>query len=287
MHRTKEKKVLGEFDSIILQNMSHNLPLFCAPAWPSYHVIENHLLADLAWKRDERPECAVCYQDKFFVSYPLAHCIKVFDKTGVHLCDTGCMGSNDGEFSRPLGLLVDKYNQLVVCDGNNRRLQLFSLSGTFLSKLQGKYFNSSKPCYAAINNDNLFVADSWGDRIFCFSFGVLGKYSDKLSFVENTFLWVLYYISMNIEHMVIPGISSRVLVFHEKSVCRVMFWLISDRKLSCDKRRFNTIGCILHHYKKHESMRFEHDHYSRLWSVASRRGRSGFARSASRHVHVQ
>ena len=25
-------------------------------------------------------------------------------------------------------------------------------------------------------------------------------------------------------------------------------------------------------------MRFEHDHYSRLWSVASRRGRSGFAR---------
>ena len=25
-------------------------------------------------------------------------------------------------------------------------------------------------------------------------------------------------------------------------------------------------------------MRFEHDHYSRLWSVASRRGRSGFSR---------
>ena len=146
------------------------------------------LLSFIAPNCDERPECAVCYQDKFFVSYPLAHCIKVFDKTGVHLCDTGCMGSNDGEFSRPLGLLVDKYNQLVVCDGNNRRLQLFSLSGTFLSKLQGKYFNSSKPCYAAINNDNLFVADSWGDRIFCFSFGVLGKYSDKLSFVENTFL---------------------------------------------------------------------------------------------------
>lgn len=83
---------------------------------------------------------------------------------------------------------------------------------------------------------------------------------------------------MNIEHMVIPGISSRVLVFHEKSVCRVMFWLISDRKLSRDKRRFNKIGCILHYYKKHESMRFEHDLYPRLWSVVSRRGRSGFAR---------
>lgn len=81
-----------------------------------------------------------------------------------------------------------KYNHLVVCDGNNRRLQLFSLSGTFLGKLQGKYFNSSKPCYAAINNDNLIIADSWGDRIFGYSFGVLEKYIEKISFGENTFL---------------------------------------------------------------------------------------------------
>ena len=26
-----------------MQNMSHNLLLFCAPTWPSYHVIENQL----------------------------------------------------------------------------------------------------------------------------------------------------------------------------------------------------------------------------------------------------
>ena len=32
-----------KFDSTIMQNMSHNLRLFCAPTWPSYHVIENHL----------------------------------------------------------------------------------------------------------------------------------------------------------------------------------------------------------------------------------------------------
>ena len=40
VHRTKEKKVFWEFDSIIMQNMSHNLLLFCASL---YHVIENHL----------------------------------------------------------------------------------------------------------------------------------------------------------------------------------------------------------------------------------------------------
>lgn len=41
VHRTKHKKVL---DSIIMQNMSHNLLLFCARTWLSYHVIEDHLL---------------------------------------------------------------------------------------------------------------------------------------------------------------------------------------------------------------------------------------------------
>ena len=41
VHRTKEKKVLREFHSIIMQNIIHNLLLFCAPTWPSYHVTEN------------------------------------------------------------------------------------------------------------------------------------------------------------------------------------------------------------------------------------------------------
>ena len=43
VHRTIEKRVFWEFDSIIMQNMSHNLLLFCARTWPSNHVIENHL----------------------------------------------------------------------------------------------------------------------------------------------------------------------------------------------------------------------------------------------------
>ena len=43
-HRTKEQKVFCELDSIIVQNMNHNVLLFCAPTWPSYHVIENHLI---------------------------------------------------------------------------------------------------------------------------------------------------------------------------------------------------------------------------------------------------
>ena len=43
VHRTKEKKIFWQFDSIIMQNKSHNLLLFYSSTRPSYHVIENHL----------------------------------------------------------------------------------------------------------------------------------------------------------------------------------------------------------------------------------------------------
>ena len=39
VYRTVEEKVFREFDSIIMQNMCHNLLLFCTQTWPSHHVI--------------------------------------------------------------------------------------------------------------------------------------------------------------------------------------------------------------------------------------------------------
>ena len=120
------------------------------------------LLAFSASNSDEYPDCAVYHKKKFYVCYPGAHCIKIFDKTGLYLRDIGCKGSNDGQFDRPRGLVIDKYNRLIVCDVNNRRLQLFSLSGKFLGKLEGEYFENVKPSHAGINNNgNLFVAGSW------------------------------------------------------------------------------------------------------------------------------
>ena len=128
------------------------------------------LLSLTAPNCDDYPHCVVYHQNKFYVSYPGDHCMKVFDKTGVYLHDIGCKGSNDGQFDCPFGLVIDKYNRLIVCDKKNQRLQLFTLSGKFLSKLQGEYFNNNPPYYAALNNNgNLFVADSLGNCIFVFS----------------------------------------------------------------------------------------------------------------------
>ena len=35
------RKKSWEFDSVIMQNVSDILPLFCTPTWPSHHVSEN------------------------------------------------------------------------------------------------------------------------------------------------------------------------------------------------------------------------------------------------------
>ncbi|XP_068675572.1 E3 ubiquitin-protein ligase TRIM71-like [Montipora foliosa] len=108
---------------------------------------------------DESPFCAIYHQNKFFVSYFFADCVKVFDKTGVYLHDIGSKGSNDNQFHCPYGLVIDKYNRLIVCDAGNHRLQLFALDGNFLSKIDGQYFENRPPSYVAINSGgNLIVA---------------------------------------------------------------------------------------------------------------------------------
>ena len=38
---------------------------------------------------DESPWIAVCHQDMFFMSYPSAHCVEVFNKEGEFLYDIG------------------------------------------------------------------------------------------------------------------------------------------------------------------------------------------------------
>ncbi|XP_068726651.1 E3 ubiquitin-protein ligase TRIM71-like [Montipora capricornis] len=119
---------------------------------------------------DDIPECAIYHQDKFFVSYYYAGCVKVFDKRGVYLHDIGCKGSNDGQFDGPDGLVIDKYNRLIVCDARNQRLQLFTLSGKFLSKIDEQYFkNGFQPSHVAINSGgSLIVADSYNGLISVF-----------------------------------------------------------------------------------------------------------------------
>ena len=84
---------------------------------------------------DESPCFAVYHQGMFFVSYDSLHCVKTFSDEGQYLYETGCKGTGDGQLRRPRGLAIDKLNNLVVCDSDNKRLQVFSLEGKFLNSV--------------------------------------------------------------------------------------------------------------------------------------------------------
>ena len=104
------------------------------------------------------PWFAVCHQEKFFVSCHWAHCVKVFDKEGVFLYNIGSEGSRDRQLSRPVGLVVDSFGRLIVCDRN--RLQVFTLDGKFVTKIEPQRTGLGRPCSVTVSNDGrLFVTD--------------------------------------------------------------------------------------------------------------------------------
>jgi len=118
---------------------------------------------------DSNPWCAVYHQDKFFVSYGDAHCVKVFDNAGVYLYDIGNEGSGDGQLCEPIGLAIDKFNHLIVCDGGNERLQFFTLDGKFVTKVEGQFFGGSGlRNIATSSNGYLFVTDFDKNCIYFF-----------------------------------------------------------------------------------------------------------------------
>ena len=80
------------------------------------------------------PTSCLPYKNRFFVSDSGNHCIKVFDQSGTFLNKFGKRGSQDGQFNYPYGMLVDSYNNLLLCDANNNRVQQFSLDGRFTGK---------------------------------------------------------------------------------------------------------------------------------------------------------
>ena len=120
---------------------------------------------------DAEPVCAVYQQDKFFVSYPEADRVMVFNNAGEYLYDIGSEGTGDGQLSDPIGLAIDKFNRLIVCDGNNYRLQLFTLDGKYVAEVAGSCFdhNSGLVGCAVSDTGHLFVTDFDKDCIYVFN----------------------------------------------------------------------------------------------------------------------
>ena len=110
---------------------------------------------------DENPCFAVYHQGIFFVSYDSLHCVKTFSDEGQFLYEIGCKGTGDGQLRMPQGLAIDKLNNLVVCDSNNKRLQVFSLEGKFLNSVTEEDSRTGRPgSVTVVKNGDLLFCDS-------------------------------------------------------------------------------------------------------------------------------
>ena len=110
---------------------------------------------------DAFPWFAIYHREKYFVSYRMACCVKVFSKEGVPLYDI--------EGWSPAGLAVDKFNNLIVCDTGNKTVKVFTPHGEFLNSFQG-FNESSCPCSVAVTRDgDIMVSDVKGKciQVFC------------------------------------------------------------------------------------------------------------------------
>ena len=105
------------------------------------------------------PRCAMCHQNRFFVSYIDANNVYVFNDNGVFLYSIGSSETGDELLNSPVSLAVDRFNNLVVCD-QKAGLQIFTLDGKFLSKIEGVPTGFNSPNSVAVSSDGrLFVTD--------------------------------------------------------------------------------------------------------------------------------
>ena len=105
------------------------------------------------------PCCAVCHQNRFFVSYIDANNVYVFNDNGMFPYSIGSSETGDELLNSPVSLAVDRFNNLVVCD-QKAGLQIFTLDGKFLSKIEGVPPGFNSPNSVAVSSDGrLFVTD--------------------------------------------------------------------------------------------------------------------------------
>ena len=92
------------------------------------------IFGDSGPEKLNKPISCIPYKDRFLVSDRGNNSIKVFDQTGTYLYEFGKVGDEDGQLKWPHGMLLDRSNNLLVCDFNNNRVQQFSLDGRFTGK---------------------------------------------------------------------------------------------------------------------------------------------------------
>jgi sugar lactone lactonase YvrE len=81
-----------------------------------------------------------------------------FDTDGALLNSWGEVGTGPGQFHLPHGIALDRWENVIVCDRENDRLQFFDRAGNFL----GMWTDVLRPTDCAVDADGLiYVAELW------------------------------------------------------------------------------------------------------------------------------
>ena len=170
--RSINRKQLNEPTCVVLENDGRLI--ICDLKGKKVKVLtpdgKHELLSFSAPGCDVGPVYAVHHREKFFVSYPDANRVMAFNNRGEYVHDIGSEGSGDGQLMFPSGLVVDKFDHLIVCDTGNRRLQLFTLDGKFITRISESFFeNGGLASCAVSNNGHLFVSDIDNNCVYVFN----------------------------------------------------------------------------------------------------------------------
>jgi len=107
--------------------------------------------------------------------------IKKFDSAGKLLLSWGSLGSGNGQFKNPSGILIDQ-KYVYIADTGNARIQKFDKNGNFVLTW-GTYGDGRELLHAPValaedRNGDLFVSDSGKNKIQIFD--NVGKYRDEI-----------------------------------------------------------------------------------------------------------
>ncbi|MCX6563578.1 MAG: Ig-like domain-containing protein [Candidatus Aminicenantes bacterium] len=121
---------------------------------------------------DEETFVALDSADNIYATCPNQNYIVKFDKTGKYLKKWGAGGSNNNQFSYPVGIAIDSLDNLYIADQNNHRIVKYDTNGTFIRKWGAQGNNDGWfqiPRGLAVDPaNNVYVADSNNQRIQVF-----------------------------------------------------------------------------------------------------------------------
>ena len=102
-------------------------------------------------------------------------CVKKFSSNGIPISSVGRKGAGIGEFKNPRGVALGNRNELLVCDRDNHRIQVFNSNLEYvrcidLKNLDQHLVKPSQPNDIAFDSSgNMFVTDYANDCILAFT----------------------------------------------------------------------------------------------------------------------